>query len=101
MIKEVELKSSKVESFGIAIRYVNQKAIIANLNKSTTAAKSGLLLGDEIISIDKLDFSNLSAADACFYSFNNPLDEKNNAKITVIRVGKKLSFDLKKEIILD
>ena len=101
MIKDVELKSSKIESFGISIKYINQKPIISAIYKSSAAAKSGLLLNDEIIAIDELDTSNLTVADACLYSFNSPLKDKDNAKITVIRAGEKLSFDLKKEIILD
>ncbi len=101
MIKEVELKSSKLEGFGISIKYINQKPTISAIYKSSAAANSGLLLNDEIIKIDELDTSNLTVAEACYYSFNNPLKEKDNAKITVIRDGKKIIFDLKKELILD
>lgn len=101
MINEIELPNAKLENFGIGFRYVNNKPIIAKIYKGSDAEKNGLLLNDQVIAIDKLNTTNFTEQEACYYAFNNILKDKNIIDITVLRGDKKLNYQLKRSVFLD
>lgn len=101
MIKIADSKNTKYESFGIGLRYINNKPTIAKIFKNTAAEKSGILINDQIIALDGKNTSNFTEAEACFNTFNSILTGKNIISITVLRESEKLDFQLKKETILD
>jgi hypothetical protein len=101
MIKVNDSKNTKYESFGIGLRYINNKPTVAKIFKNTAAEKSGLLINDQIIALDGKNTSNFTEAEACFNSFNSLLTGKNTISITILREGQQLDFQLKKETILE
>jgi len=101
MVKIADSKNTKYESFGIGLRYINNKPTIAKIFKNTAAEKSGVLVNDQIIALDGKNTSNFTEAEACFNSFNSILTGKSVISITVLREGKKLDFQLKKQTILE
>lgn len=100
MIKEVEHQNATLETYGIGLRYINNKPTVAKIFKDTDAEKIGLLINDQIIAVDEKDTSNLTAAEACTYTFNNILTGKDSRNVTVLRDGKKIVFNLKKTVVL-
>ncbi|RZL46345.1 MAG: PDZ domain-containing protein [Pedobacter sp.] len=101
MANEVELTDAKLENFGIGFRYINNKPIVAKIYKNSDAEKNGLLLNDQVIAIDGKDTSNFTDEQACYYAFNNILKGKESASITILRNDKKLTYQLKRNVVLD
>ena len=85
---------------GFNVHYQDDALVIASLIKESNAEKSGMQLGDKIIQIDGKDYSNSSIADYC--DLTKQLYKDNSIKNVVInRNGKQLSFDIKKEVLIE
>jgi len=92
---------SKLNRFGIAITYSENKAFVSSIFNNTDAAISGIQVNDEIVQIDSHIIANFSEKDACNFTFNHILKGKDSANVTISRAGKKIAYKLKRSILLE
>lgn len=101
MIKQKEYTNTILENFGFRTSVVDQKAIISIIYKNSNAEKKGLQLGDEIITVNDLNFPELISKNACEFSFNNPIKEMDTINMLISRNGKEQTLQLEKEILIN
>ncbi|TDQ08915.1 aspartyl protease family protein [Pedobacter metabolipauper] len=101
MTKESEFDETKLKRFGFNVKFVNNKPVVGAIYKNSDAEKAGLLLSEEIVDIDGTDLSNLTEDEACSYAFKSITAGKDTAKVTILRAGKKVEFNLRSSILLE
>ena len=101
MIKQSESNNTILENFGFITGVIDQKAIVSIIYKNSTAEKKGLQLGDEIITVNDLNFSELISKNACDFLLNNPIKEMDSINIVFSRNEKEHSLQLEKETLID
>ncbi|WP_041557474.1 PDZ domain-containing protein [Cellulophaga algicola] len=101
MIKQKEYANALLENFGFQTAVVDQKAIVAIIYKNSNAKKNGLQLGDEIITVNNLNFPELIAKNACHFFLNNPIKEMDSINILFSRNGNEQTLQLDKEILIN
>ncbi|WP_158973536.1 PDZ domain-containing protein [Cellulophaga sp. L1A9] len=101
MIKQKEYSNTVLENFGFQTGIIDQKAIVSLVYKNSNAEKKGVQLGDEIVSVNDLNFSELISKDACNILFNNPIKEMDSMNILFSRNGNKQSLQLEKETLIN
>ncbi|AIZ43351.1 aspartyl protease family protein [Cellulophaga baltica] len=101
MIKQKEYSNTVLENFGFQTGIIDQKAFVALVYKNSNAEKKGVQLGDEIVSVNDLNFSELISKDACNILFNNPIKEMDSMNILFSRNGNKQSLQLEKETLIN
>ena len=92
--------SSQLNNFGFGYKIQNKKLYVGTIFKKSEAEKKGIQINDEIIAINELDVTNLSDEDLCNFIFNKITKEGENIKINILRKGKKLTFNLKKQLLI-
>lgn len=101
IIKQKEYTSTILENFGFQTAVVDQKVIVSIIYKNSNAEKKGLQLGDEIITVNDLNFPELISKDACDVLFNNPIKKMDSINILISRNGNEHSLQLEKEILIN
>jgi len=86
---------------GFNVHYQGDALIIASLIKESEAEKSGIQLGDKIIQIDGKDYSNIAIADYCELMKQVSKDNHSIKHVVINRNGERLSFDIKKNVIIE
>lgn len=101
MIKQKECTHTLLENFGFTSAVVDQKAMVSIIYKNSNAEKKGLQLGDEIVTINDFNSSELIAEDACGFLLNNPIKKMDSINMVYSRNGNEHSLQLEKEIFID
>ena len=92
--------SSQLNNFGFGYKIQNKKLYVGTIFKKSEAEKKGIQINDEIIAINELNVTNLTDEDLCNFIFNDITKEGENIKIDILRKGKKLTFNLKKQLLI-
>ena len=92
--------SSQLNKYGFGYKIQNKKLYIGIIFKKSEAEKKGIQINDEIIAINELNVTNLTDEDLCNFIFNDITKEGENIKIDILRKGKKLTFNLKKQLLI-
>ncbi|RDC55125.1 hypothetical protein DU508_18415 [Pedobacter chinensis] len=92
---------SKLNRFGIGLKFIENKTVIASIFKNTDAEQLGMAVNDEIVEIDGRNVSNFTEADACYFTFTNIFRGKDSSKVTISKNGRKINFNLKRAILLE
>lgn len=100
LIKEKELANEPLTNFGFQLGVDNQKALVINLYKNSIAEKNGLQLGDEILSVNGINFPQLLSENPCSFFFNNPMKEMDSITMVLSRDGIETEMQLNKEIFI-
>lgn len=95
------IEEAKLESLGLGIRFVNNKAVVAMITKNSDAEKSGLQLGDEIVDMDGIALSELTEEQACGYTFKSLLSNKKDISLTYLRNNEKQKIKIFSKILLE
>lgn len=95
-----DFDNSQLNTFGFHYKVLDKKLYVGTIYKNSEAEQKGLQINDEISAINELDLTNLSEEDLCNFLYNNLLKEKNNIRIDILRKGKKLTFDLNKQLLI-
>ncbi|MCD1117359.1 aspartyl protease family protein [Chryseobacterium turcicum] len=85
---------SKLESFGFAYRFVDQKAMVVLLFNGNDMP---LKLDDEILSINNISLENLDKESVCNYLQNRIEKNRDSIDVKVKREGKVLDFTIAKK----
>ena len=85
---------------GITFNYKEDALRIASIIKESEADNLGIRLNDKIIMINGNDYSNITKQEYCDFILQRKWD-KPKMNIIVIRAGEQLSFDLKKNVIIE
>ncbi len=93
--------NENLETFGLKARLINDKIIVQQIIKGSSAYQQGIQLGDEIISINQKDLTNSAQKDYCEIYFNGLFP--NNMQKAVVeykRNNKTFTKTLKKTKLL-
>ncbi len=101
MVKQKEYTNTILENFGFQTAVINKKAIVSIIYKNSNAEKKGLQIGDEIITVNDLNFPELISKDACDFLLNNPIKKMNSINIVFSRNGNKQTLQLEKVILIN
>lgn len=101
LLQQDSVPEAKLETLGFGIRYINNKPVVAILTKDSNAEKQGLQLGDEIIKIDDVDFSELTEEQACINTFKSILSNKKEISLTYVRDGEKKDIKIISQVLLE
>jgi len=101
LLQQDSVINSSVETLGLAIRYINNKAVVALLFQNSDAEKAGLQLGDEIIEIEGTNLEELTDAQACDHTFRSLLRNKKEVALTYLRNNKKQDIKIFSKVLLE
>jgi len=96
-----DFDNSQLNTFGFHYKVLDKKIFVGKIYKNSEAEKKGIQINDEILAINQLELNNLSQENLCNVLFNNITEEKNCITIDILRNGKKLTFDLNKQILMN
>lgn len=100
MIQQGTALNTEVNHFGFNSNFNKNKVFVGFIYKDTEASKV-LELGDQVLEINTIDFTNITTKNKCTF-FNNGIipKEADQIVIKVARDGKELEFELKKARLL-
>ncbi|MGF1924738.1 MAG: aspartyl protease family protein [Bacteroidia bacterium] len=102
MIKEAEFDVKKLETFGFAVKYINNKPRVTKIYRNSAAEKAGILINDDLRRLNGIDLTQLTDEQACFYAFNNILNTKEKSIDVVLqRDGKEIKLTLHKTTLIE
>lgn len=102
MIKEKDYNVEKLQTFGLSLKYINNKPRVIEIYQKSEAEKLGVLINDELLTLNGKDLSQLNDEQACFYAFNSILNtNENSINLTLLRAGEKINLTLKKTTLLE
>jgi len=93
--------NQKFIHIGFELNYQDDALKIAALIKDSDAEKSGMQLGDKIIQINGIDYSNISIADYCDLIKQIINDNYSINNVVINRNGERLSFDIKTTVLIE
>jgi predicted aspartyl protease len=84
-LKKVKVfETAEVKSFGLGLRFKNNQVVVSSLIKELPIE---LQLGDQILSINDMDFTNLNNEQACDSFLNLELKDLDTINLTYLREG--------------
>ena len=93
----IDFNKKSLDSFGFGYSFENNKPYIKLLFED----EGNLELGDEILSIEEMDFTNLSKENVCKYFQNDILKNKSKINISIKRNDNIKDFILEKKRYLE
>ncbi len=101
MIEITPFKNSKVNTYGFGPSFKENKLYVKSVIKKSSAAKNGLQLGDQILTINDTDYSTIEQNEWCKTLKNGLVDaSEKTIKMTIKRDSTITNLTLNKTVIL-
>lgn len=100
IIESKEIKEDRYNSFGYNLSFENNHIIISSIIEQSSASQY-LKIGDQILSINKLDLSSIDEDQWCEIWEDDIFDKSLNlVKISILRDSKEYQYELKRTHLL-
>lgn len=95
------VEPSTFRSFGFRYFYVDKKLIVNLLFDGSPATQAGLQIGDQILQMNGVDYSEITAEDWCTLIDSRELRELEELTLVVLRNGEEKTFQLHKVALIE
>ncbi|MFC2138968.1 PDZ domain-containing protein [Bacteroidota bacterium] len=94
-----DIESNQIETFGITASLVNGKLFVDYIYDNSSASEAGITLGDQIISINDKDYTDVKLSEYCDIIFNGLFPEElNEVELVYKNQGIQKKVILKKKV---